>query len=297
MKNFILFGAAGFIAPRHLEAIKDTECNLLAVYDISDSVGIIDRYFPNADLFTNLEQVDSFISKNKNIDFISICTPNYLHFDHAKFSLERDINVICEKPLVLTSSELDALSRLENNSNANLFTILQLRLHPSVVELKESVLQSKDKSKYVIDLKYITSRGKWYLKSWKGDVHKSGGVATNIGVHFFDMLGHIFGEVTNLEIEHSDEKRVKGTLNFKNAEVSWFLSIDENDLPTSVKESGKKTFRSLRIMRDEFEFSDGFTDLHTQSYSEILKGNGFTLEDNRASIEIVERIRAHEQKL
>jgi UDP-N-acetyl-2-amino-2-deoxyglucuronate dehydrogenase len=294
MKNFALIGAAGFIAPRHLKAIKDTGNNLVAAMDKFDSVGIIDSYFPHADFFTEFERFDRHIDKlkrqGKRVDYVSICSPNYLHDSHIRFALRQHADAICEKPLVLNPWNVDALEEIEKETGKKIYTILQLRLHPAIVKLREEVLASPDK-KYEVDLKYITSRGKWYYHSWKGEESKSGGIATNIGIHFFDMLLWIFGDLKNVEMEKQDADHASGILELSRAHIKWFLSINENHLPATVKKEGKRTYRSLKMDGREIEFSDGFTDLHTTSYQEILKGNGFGLKEARPSIELAHKIR------
>jgi len=295
MKNFALIGAAGYIAPRHLRAIKDTDNNLIAALDKFDSVGIMDSYFPNADFFVEFERFDRHIEKLKrggvDLDYVSICTPNYLHDSHIRMALRRGADAICEKPLVLNPWNVDALADIEKESGNKIHTILQLRLHPSIIALKQRVEQENRKEKYDIDLTYITSRGGWYHISWKGDESKSGGIATNIGVHFYDMLSWVFGKVQENKVFLREKSKSSGYLEFENARVRWFLSIDENDLPKTVKEKGQKTFRSITIDEEEIEFSGGFTELHTESYKQILSGNGFGLKDAKPSIEIVHKIR------
>jgi UDP-N-acetyl-2-amino-2-deoxyglucuronate dehydrogenase len=256
----------------------------------------MDRYFPNADFFVEFERFDRHIEKikrNNNIqlDYVSICTPNYLHDSHIRMALRRNADAICEKPLVLNPWNLEALSAIEKESGNNIHTILQLRLHKSIIELKEKVDSQNKEGKYDIDLTYITSRGKWYDISWKGDATKSGGIATNIGVHFYDMLSWVFGNVQENVVHLREKNKAAGYLEFENARVRWFLSIDENDLPKQIKQIGQKTYRSINIDDEELEFSDGFTELHTESYKEILKGNGFGLEDVKQSIAIVHKIR------
>ncbi len=295
MKNFALIGAAGYIAVRHMKAIKDTENNLIAALDKNDSVGIIDSYFPNADFFTEYERFDRHVDKlsrsGKKIDYVSICTPNYLHDSHIRFALKRNADVICEKPLVLNPWNVDALAEVEKETGNKINNILQLRLHPSLIELKKKIAQgSKDKI-YDIDLTYITSRGHWYFTSWKGELIKSGGIATNIGIHFFDMLSWIFGEVKENIVHVSEPKRAAGYLQLEQARVRWYLSVDFEAVPDEVKEKGQRTFRSITVEGEEIEFSGGFTDLHTQSYREILKGNGFGLQDSKQSIITAHNIR------
>lgn len=295
MKNFALIGVGGYIAPRHLKAIKDTGNNLLSAYDKSDSVGVIDSYFPNSSFFTEQELFDRHNCKlkerGKNIDFVSICTPNYLHDAHIRYGLRIGADVICEKPVTLNPWNIDALERIEQETGHKAFNILQLRLHPSIVALKERIeAQPKDKV-YDIDLTYITSRGSWYYASWKGDERKSGGIATNIGVHFYDMLSWIFGDVEENVVHVSTHDRVAGFLRLKNARVRYFLSINPETLPQSVQQAGKRTYRALEIDGEEFEFSDGFTELHTKSYEEILAGRGFRISEAKNCIEIVHAIR------
>ena len=295
MKNFALIGAGGYIAPRHMKAIKDTGNNLIAALDKNDSVGILDSYFPEADFFTEFERFDRHIEKLKRkgikTDFVSVCSPNYLHDSHIRFGLRIGANVICEKPVVLNPWNIDALAEIEKETGNKIFTILQLRLHPAIIALKEKIAAELKGKKHQIDLDYITSRGHWYYASWKGDIQKSGGIATNIGVHFFDMLMWIFGDISeNVVIQHSKDT-ASGILELEKASVNWRLSIDVNTLPTDVKAAGKRTYRALNIDGQSFEFSDGFTELHTKSYSEILAGKGFPLMETRKSIELVHAIR------
>ncbi|MCL7763396.1 Gfo/Idh/MocA family oxidoreductase [Polaribacter sp. Z014] len=295
MKNFALIGAAGYIAPRHLRAIKDTNNQLIAALDKFDSVGVMDSFFPKADFFVEFERFDRHIEKLKrggtHLDYVSICTPNYLHDSHIRMALRRGADAICEKPLVLNPWNIDALKDIEKESGQKINTILQLRLHPSIIALKNKVASENKNGKYDVDLTYITSRGRWYDISWKGDESKSGGIATNIGVHFYDMLSWIFGEVQENVVHVREKDKSAGYLEFKNARVRWFLSINEEDLPQKIKEKGQRTFRSITIDTEELEFSAGFTDLHTTSYQEILKGNGFGLKDSEESIKIVHNIR------
>jgi len=295
-KNFALIGAAGYIAPRHLKAIQDTDNTLIAALDKFDSVGIMDQYFPKADFFTEFERFDRHLEKlkrhqNIRLDYVSICSPNYLHDAHIRMALRSGAHAICEKPIVLNPWNIDALAAIEKESAGNIYTILQLRLHSAIVALKAKVASEAKQGKYDIDLTYITSRGRWYDNSWKGDESKSGGIATNIGVHFYDMLSWVFGAVQENIVHLREKHKASGYLEFENARVRWFLSIDENDLPQPVKEKGQRTYRSITIDHQELEFSAGFTELHTKSYQEILKGNGFGLSDVRNSIEIVHDIR------
>jgi len=295
MKNFALIGAAGYIAPRHMKAIKDTGNILIAALDKNDSVGILDSYFPEADFFTEFERFDRHIEKQKRkgikTDFVSVCSPNYLHDSHIRFGLRVGANVICEKPVVLNPWNIDALEEIEKETGNKIFTILQLRLHPAIIALKEKVDQQKKEKKYLIDLDYITSRGHWYFSSWKGNIEKSGGIATNIGVHFFDMLMWIFGDVKESTVTKHSKDTASGILELENASVNWKLSIDANQLPPEVKAANKRTFRSLNIDGESFEFSDGFTELHTKSYEQILAGKGFPISETRKAIELVHNIR------
>ena len=297
-KNFVIIGASGYIAPRHMKAIRDTGNNLIAVVDPYDGIGVIDRYFPKASYFKEFERFDRFIDllqteKNIKIDYTVICSPNYLHDSHIRFALRINSHAICEKPLVLNPWNIDRLQEYETNSKTKIYSILQLRYHQSIVNFKEKVdneLKDNPKKIFDITLTYITSRGKWYLFSWKGNHNKSGGIATNIGVHFFDMLSWIFGECIETTVHLKNNLTNSGMLKFKNANVSWFLSIDKNKLPKDLNPSNT-TYRSLVADDYEIEFSDGFTDLHTKSYAEILEGRGFGLNDSRKSIEIVSEIR------
>ena len=296
MKNFALIGAAGYVAPRHLKAIKDTGNTLIAALDKFDSVGIMDSYFPQADFFVEFERFDRHIEKlkrqqNIHLDYVSICTPNYLHDSHIRMALRRGADAICEKPLVLNPWNVDALQAIEKESGQKINTILQLRLHPSIIALKNKVELEKKQEKYDIDLTYITSRGGWYHISWKGDESKSGGIATNIGVHFYDMLSWIFGKVQTSKVHLREKDKSAGFLEFEKARVRWFLSIDENSLPKEVKEKGQRTYRSITVDGEEIEFSGGFTELHTESYKSILKGEGFGLEEAKQSIQIVHDLR------
>lgn len=295
MKNFALIGAAGYIAVRHMKAIKETNNNLVAALDPNDSVGVIDSYYPNADFFIEFERFDRHINKisktNQKVDYVSICSPNYLHDSHIRFALKNGTDAICEKPLVLNPWNIDALQEVEKETGNKLHTILQLRHHPSIIALKEKIDNAPQDKIYDIDLTYITSRGNWYFTSWKANNEKAGGIATNIGIHFFDMLTLIFGKVKENVVHISEPKRASGFLQLEKARVRWYLSVDYNALPEDVKLKGQRTFRSITVEGEEIEFSQGFTDLHTISYQEILKGNGFGLEDARPSIEIVHQIR------
>jgi len=298
MKNFALIGAAGYIAPRHMKAIKDTNNDLIAALDKCDSVGIIDSYFPDASFFTEFERFDRHIDKlkreGKKIDYVSIATPNYLHDAHIRWALRSGADAICEKPLVLNPWNIDALKVIEQETGKRVYNILQLRLHESIIALKEKVtkeLEQNPNKIYDIDLTYLTSRGKWYFISWKGDESKSGGVATNIGVHFYDMLTYIFGDVEENIVHLKTPYANAGYLKLKNARVRWFLSVKYEYIPDEIKKAGQRTYRSITVDGEEIEFSGGFTELHTRSYEEILKGNGFGLDEARGSIEIVSTIR------
>lgn len=295
MKKFALIGAGGYIAPRHLKAIKETGNELVAAMDINDSVGIMDSHFPDAEFFTEFEEFEAFVEdqkmKGNKLDYISICSPNYLHSPHMKYALKNGIDVICEKPLVLNSKDLDILAEYEKKYGAKVNSILQLRLHPSIIALRNKVQSAPYDKIFDVDLTYLTSRGKWYLKSWKGFDQKSGGVATNIGVHFYDMLHFIFGKVVKNEVHYRDEQTASGYLEYERARVRWFLSIDAKNLPENAIQGEKLTYRSITIEGEELEFSGGFTDLHTQNYQQVLAGNGYGIEENRAAIETVEVIR------
>lgn len=293
MKNFALIGAGGYIAPRHMKAIKDTGNNLIAALDKHDSVGILDSYFPDADFFTEFERFDRHLEKQKRlgkkIDFVSVCSPNYLHDAHIRFGLRIGADVICEKPIVLNPWNIDALLEIEKETGKNIYTILQLRLHPAIIALKEKIAAAPADKKYTVNLQYITSRGHWYHTSWKGDVQKSGGIATNIGVHFFDMLIWIFGDVKQNTVTLHNSTTAAGELELGKANINWMLSIDSSTLPAEA--DGKRTYRKLTIDGEGFEFSDGFADLHTQSYTEIIAGKGFSLIETRKAIELVHTIR------
>lgn len=292
--SFSLIGAGGYIAPRHMKAIKAVGGTLRVAFDPNDSVGIMDSYFPDAHFFTEFERFDRHVDKLRRkgdrIEYASICSPNYLHDAHVRFALRSDADVICEKPLVLNPWNIDGLAEVEASSGRRINTILQLRLHPAIIALKEKIAAEPDKV-HDVDLSYITSRGRWYHISWKGDEGKSGGVATNIGVHFFDMLCFVFGKVTRNTLYLRSAERMAGYLEFKHARVRWFLSVDRSDLPQSVAPE-QTTYRSITIDGQEIEFSGGFTDLHTLSYQGVLEGKGFGLEDVRPSIEIVSNLRA-----
>lgn len=298
-KNFALIGAAGYIAPRHMKAIKETGNDLVAALDPYDGIGIMDSNFPNASFFTEFERFDRFVDKwhrdsGKRIDFVSICSPNYLHDSHIRFALRNGADAISEKPLVLNPWNIDQLKVLENETGQKVNNILQLRLHPSIIALKEKValeLKENPNKVYDIDLTYLTSRGKWYFVSWKGDEEKSGGIASNIGVHFYDMLCWIFGEVEENIVHLKKADANAGSLKLKNANVRWFLSVNIDYIPEEIKLRGLTTYRSITVDNEEIEFSGGFADLHTRSYEEILKGNGFGLDEAYGSINTVSTIR------
>ena len=294
-KKFGLIGAAGYIAPRHLRAIKDTGGQLIVAMDVNDSVGIMDSYFPDADFFTEFEEFSGFVEdlklNGKRLDYIAICSPNFLHLPHMKFAVQKGIDVICEKPLVLNVKDLQTLKLYESEYGAKVNSILQLRIHPSIIALREKVAESPSDRVFDVTLTYLTSRGKWYLKSWKGFDEKSGGVATNIGIHFYDMLHFIFGDIKRNEVHYRDHKTSSGYLEYDKARVRWFLSIDGGFLPENAVQGDKVTYRSINIEGEELEFSGGFSDLHTQSYQKIMAGNGYGVEDNRAAIKTVSDMR------
>jgi UDP-N-acetyl-2-amino-2-deoxyglucuronate dehydrogenase len=299
MRRFALVGAAGYIAPRHMKAISETGNSLVAAFDPNDSVGIIDSYFPEAQFFTEFERFDRHVDKLRraknatNIEYMSICSPNYLHDSHMRFALRSGADVICEKPLVLNPWNIDGLLEIERDSGHKVNTILQLRLHPVIIALREKVQSNaSSNTKFDVDLTYITSRGNWYLQSWKGDAKKSGGIATNIGIHFFDMLHFIYGDLQENQVHLNTPAKAAGYLEYQHARVRWFLSLDVNDVPKVERDQGKRTFRALTANSESVEFSDGFTDLHTKSYHEILAGRGFRLEENRVAVETVSRIRS-----
>jgi UDP-N-acetyl-2-amino-2-deoxyglucuronate dehydrogenase len=296
MKNFALIGASGYIAPRHMKAIKDTGNTLLAALDKFDSVGVIDSYFPNADFFVEFERFDRHVSKlkfekNIHLDYVSICTPNYLHDSHIRFALRQGADAICEKPLVLNPWSVDSLLDIEAETGKKIYNILQLRVHQSIIDLKKKIDEGPKDKIYDVDLTYLTSRGNWYYTSWKGDESKSGGIATNIGVHFYDMLSWIFGGVKKNITHVYEHDRAAGYLELERARVRWFLSINDELLPKEMVAKGQRTYRSITIEGEELEFSGGFTDLHTTSYKEILKGNGYGILDAKQAIDIVYNIR------
>ena len=296
MKKFALIGAAGFVAPRHMRAIKDTNNSLVAALDRNDSVGIIDSFFPEANFFTEFERFDRHIDKmrrqGEGIDYVAICSPNYLHDSHMRFALRAGADAICEKPLVLNPWNIDGLTEIEQDTGHRINSILQLRLHPAIVALRERMSTAGADRKVEVDLTYITSRGNWYLRSWKGEDDKSGGIATNIGVHFYDMLHFVYGKLQQNVVHLRTPTKAAGYLEYERARVRWFLSVDFNDVPEAERAKGKRTFRAITADGQDIEFSEGFTDLHTRSYEEILAGRGFGLEENRTAIETVAQIRA-----
>ena len=297
-KNFAITGVAGYVAPRHLRAIKDTGNRLVAAVDPHDSVGILDSHFNEVSFFTEFERFDRHIEKlrrlrdeEKKVHYVSVCSPNYLHDAHVRFALRIDADAICEKPLVLNPWNIDAMQELERESGRSVNTVLQLRVHPSLIALREKIRSQPKDTKHEVVLTYITSRGRWYLVSWKGQLERSGGLATNIGIHFFDLLIWLFGPVQHSEVHLSTDTKDGGYIELENARVRWFLSIDRNDLPKEVAEKGQPTYRSITIDGDEVEFSGGFTDLHTEIYRRVLEGKGFGLEDARPSITLAHDIR------
>ena len=294
-KKFALIGVAGYVAKRHLKAIKDTNNYLVAALDKFDNVGILDSFFPETDFFVEFERFDRYIDKlrrtGEKIDYVSICTPNYLHDAHIRFALRNQADAICEKPVVLNPWNVDALIGIEEETGKRVNNIFQLRLHPDIIKLKKEVESASSDKIYNIDLTYITSRGNWYFRSWKADIQKSGGVATNIGIHFFDMLIWIFGDVEKNTVHLLENNKTAGFLQLKNANIRWFLSIDYIDLPSAIKNNNQRTYRSIKIDDHELEFSDGFSDLHTANYQEIIAGRGVGLEEAKSSIQTVYEIR------
>ncbi|MBN2105774.1 Gfo/Idh/MocA family oxidoreductase [bacterium] len=297
MKRFALIGAGGYIAPRHLNAIRETGNQLICAMDPSDSVGILDRYFPECDFFTEFERFDRHAEKlrhmgaHKRIEWVSICSPNHLHDAHIRFALRLGTDVICEKPVVLNPWNVDALQDLEKETGKRVNVVFQLRLHSAIQSLREQILNMNQSEKHDIELTYITGRGIWYDYSWKGDIRKSGGIATNIGIHFFDMLIWIFGAVQHSEIHVMEHRRAAGFLELKNARIKWYLSLNRSDLPESVNQENQSTYRLITIDGRPLEFSEGFTDLHTLLYEKAIAGKGYTLEDARPSIELVQKMR------
>lgn len=295
MKRFALIGAAGYIAPRHMKAIKDTGNELAVAMDVNDSVGILDSHFPEAQFFTEFEQFDAFVDSERRagraLDYVAIASPNYLHDAHMRFALRAGADAICEKPLVLEPGDIDGLKALERETGRRINTILQLRLHPAIIALRDRVASNPANGKVDVDLTYITSRGNWYLKSWKGTEQKSGGIATNIGVHFYDMLHFVYGALQENIVHMSTPTKAAGYLEYERARVRWFLSLDVNDVPEAERVKGKRTYRAVVADGEDIEFSDGFTELHTRIYEEVLAGRGFSVEENRVAIETVSHIR------
>jgi UDP-N-acetyl-2-amino-2-deoxyglucuronate dehydrogenase len=294
-RNFAVIGVGGYIAPRHLRAIRDTGNRLVAAVDPRDSVGVLDQYSFDVKFFTEIERFDRHLEKLRrgpepdHVHYVSVCSPNYLHDAHCRLGLRMGADVICEKPLVINPWNLDALEEIEAETKRRVHTVLQLRVHPELIKLKQSL--EKDDSRHEVQLTYVTSRGPWYQVSWKGQAEKSGGVATNIGVHFFDLLLWLFGSVADIKVHHADESRMSGFIELERARVRWFLSVDSNDLPFPLQVGGKTTYRSITVDGREIEFSEGFTDLHTRVYEEILAGRGFGIKDARPSIGLTHAIR------
>jgi UDP-N-acetyl-2-amino-2-deoxyglucuronate dehydrogenase len=297
MKNFAIIGAAGYIAPRHFDAIRATGNRLVAAVDPHDSVGLLDSYFPDCSFFTEIERFDRHLEKlrrmgeSEKVDYVTICSPNYLHDAHARLALRVKAHAICEKPLVANSWNLDGLAQIEQESGQRVYTVLQLRVHPALIALRKRLLETPRDQKFEVDLTYVTRRGTWYLYSWKGDEEKSGGIVQNIGIHFFDLLMWYFGGVERSEVHLLGRKRASGCLELERARVCWFLSVDGDDLPCEVLEQGKTAYRSITIDGEEVEFSNVFRDLHTTVYEDILAGGGFGIEDARPSIELTWGIR------
>lgn len=300
MPSFALIGAAGFVAPRHLKAIHDIGSTLVAATDPHDAAGVLDRFFPDARFFTEIERFDRFLEKRRRdasesrIEYVSICSPNYLHDAHVRMALRAHAHAICEKPLVINPWNLDALETIEAETGQRVYTVLQLRLHPSLIQLKRELDSHPERSAMEVDLTYVTRRGPWYDVSWKGQEQKSGGVAMNIGIHFFDLLLWLFGPVRRTEVHLREPRRMAGALELDRARVRWLLSVDQRDLPAELRESGRTAYRSMTLDGREIEFSEGFTDLHTHLYQDVLAGRGFTISDARPSIELVYRIRTGE---
>lgn len=294
MKRFALIGAAGYIADKHMKAIKETGNQLVCASDRFDVMGRIDSFFPDAEFFLEHENLDKYMDdlkmKGEPIEYVSICTPNYMHPSHIRFALRNGADAICEKPLVILPKDMHIINDIEEETGKRVFTVLQLRYHPTILKLKKEIDEGSNKM-YDIDLSYITTRGKWYFKSWKGDIKKSGGVATNIGIHFFDMITWIFGNVKENVVHLYEANKAAGYLQLEKARVRWFLSLDYNDLPTIATRQGMRTFRSITVDGNEIEFSGGFTDLHTVTYQNILNGNGFGIRDARESIELTDYVR------
>lgn len=300
VKNFAILGVGGYIAPRHLQAIRDTGNQLVAAVDPFDSVGILDRYFNNVRFFTEIERFDRHLEKlrrnhpERKVDYLSICTPNYLHDAHCRLALRLGADAICEKPLVVNPWNLDQLEALESESPGKIYTVLQLRVHPALLKIKKALEGEQGASQHQVKITYVTARGPWYDVSWKGSEEKSGGVATNIGIHFFDMIQWLFGEFGEVKIHLKEKERMSGFIELERARVNWFLSVDEDDLPVPIEQGQPKTYRSITIDGEEIEFSGGFTDLHTRVYERTLAGEGFGIKDARASIDLTYQIRQSE---
>lgn len=297
MKDFALIGAAGYVAPRHMRAIRDTDNRMVAALDGNDTVGILDSFFPEAHFFTEFERFDRFLDLRRRegnpVDYVSVASPNYLHDSHIRFALRSGANAICEKPLVVNPWNIDALRGVEQESGKRISTILQLRLHPNIIGLREKVAAARvaEHGRFAVDLSYITSRGKWYFQSWKGEEKKSGGIAANIGIHFFDMLMWVFGPVMAITVNHRSDDSASGVLQLRDADVRWFLSINADHLPAAIAQKGQRTYRSITLAGEEIEFSDGFTELHTDSYRHILETGGFGLDEAESGIKLVHAIR------
>ena len=295
--NFAIIGVGGYIAPRHLRAVRDTGNNLIAAVDPKDSVGILDQFGYDVSFFTEIERFDRHLEKLRRgadearVHYVSVCSPNYLHDAHCRLAMRVGADVICEKPLVINPWNLDSLEEIEAETGCKVNTVLQLRVHPELIKLKQILQADTSGKQHEVVLTYITSRGIWYHVSWKGQQEKSGGVATNIGVHFFDLLLWLFGPVGDIKLYQADDKRMSGFIELENARVRWFLSVDVNDLPEIAVANGKKTYRSITVDGQEVEFSEGFTDLHTRVYEETLAGRGFGIQDARPSIGLTYRIR------
>ncbi|HMU10831.1 MAG TPA: Gfo/Idh/MocA family oxidoreductase [Ferruginibacter sp.] len=294
MKNFALIGAGGYVAPRHMQAIKETGNKLIAAFDIHDSVGVLDNYFPETDFFTSFEEFGHYLENQKNggnkVNYISVCSPNHLHDAHVRFGLKLGADVICEKPVVLNPWDVDALMEAERETGRKVFTILQLRLHPAAKALKEKIAASPAGKRYKVNLEYITARGNWYHTSWKGDTEKSGGIATNIGVHFFDLLLWIFGEVKNSKVSLHNATSAAGELELEKADVNWMLSINAHDLPEALRNKGRQSHRIISVDDEVIDFNDGFTGLHTKNYEEIIAGRGVSIRETRDVIKLVHGI-------
>lgn len=295
MASFALIGAAGYIAPRHMKAIRDTGNSLVVAMDQNDSVGIIDSHFPSAEFFTDFEMFDSFVNAERragrSVQYTSIATPNFMHHAHMHWALRNGSDAICEKPLVLEPEQIDDLKMIEQETGQKIYTILQLRLHPAILALRDRISKRTSGKKVDVDLTYVTSRGNWYLKSWKGLSEKSGGIASNIGVHFFDMLHFVYGDLNQNIVHLNTPTKAAGFLEYEHARVRWFLSLDIDDVPPEERAKGKRTFRAVVANGENLEFSDGFTELHTKIYEDILSGGGFGVEENRVAIETVASIR------